>query len=108
MARTLASCAARKSSSLAIIPGSPSASSATANSAALPAPASPMAKVATGTPRGICTMESKESSPCRWRLGIGTPSTGSSVFAASIPGKWAAPPAPAMMQRRPRALADCA
>jgi len=30
---------------------------------ALAAPASPMANVATGTPRGICTMESSESSP---------------------------------------------
>ena len=36
---------------------SPRASMASANSAALAAPASPMAKVATGMPLGICTME---------------------------------------------------
>ena len=36
---------------------------AAANKAALAAPASPMAKVATGTPLGICTMESSESIP---------------------------------------------
>ena len=65
------------------------------------APATPMAKVATGTPAGICTMESSESSPWRCRLGTGTPSTGSRVFAASMPGRWAAPPAPAMMHRSP-------
>ena len=33
-----------------------------------------MAKVATGTPFGIWTIESRESSPCRWRDGTGTPS----------------------------------
>ena len=32
----------------------------------------------------------------------GTPSTGSAVFAAVMPGRWAAPPAPAMMTSRPR------
>ncbi len=35
----------------------------TANSAAFVAPALPMASVATGTPPGICTIESSESSP---------------------------------------------
>jgi hypothetical protein len=33
----------------------------------------------------------------------GTPMTGSCVFAAIMPGKCAAPPAPAMMTRNPRA-----
>jgi len=36
---------------------------AVAVSAALVAPALPMAKVATGTPAGICTIDSKESRP---------------------------------------------
>ena len=36
---------------------------ATASSAALVAPALPMASVPTGTPAGICTMESSESTP---------------------------------------------
>jgi hypothetical protein len=39
--------------------------------------------------------------PCRWRLATGTPSTGTVVLAASMPGRWAAPPAPAMMARQP-------
>ena len=75
---------------------------ATANKAALAAPAVPMAKVATGTPLGICTMLCSESTPCKCLLATGTPSTGTVVMAASMPGKCAAPPAPAMMARRPR------
>ncbi len=67
-----------------------------------------MANVATGTPRGICTIEYSESCPPRWRLATGTPSTGTVVFAASIPGRWAAPPAPAMIARSPRSAADSA
>ena len=43
--------------------------------------------VATGTPAGICTMESRESMPSRYFSGTGTPMTGSSVTAASIPGR---------------------
>ena len=35
----------------------------------------------------------------------GTPSTGSVVIAAVMPGRWAAPPAPAMMTLWPAALA---
>ena len=35
-----------------------------ASRAALAAPAAPMARVPTGTPLGICTMESSESMPC--------------------------------------------
>src|SRR5258708_40372447 len=39
---------------------------------------------------------------------MGTPSTGIGVFAAVIPGKWAAPPAPAMMAFNPRPRAAAA
>ncbi len=51
----------------------------TANSAAFVAPALPIAKVATGTPPGICTIDSSESSPFRACDSTGTPSTGSVV-----------------------------
>lgn len=78
---------------------------AIANSAALAAPASPMANVATGMPFGIWTMECRESFPLRYLLATGTPKTGMVVFAASIPGRWAAPPAPAIMALRPRVAA---
>ena len=40
--------------------------------------------------------------------GRGTPITGSGVAAATIPGRWAAPPAPAMITRRPRSAAASA
>ena len=78
---------------------------ATASSAAFAAPASPMASVATGTPAGIWTIESRLSRPLSARLCTGTPSTGSRVFAASIPGRCAAPPAPAIITRKPRPTA---
>ena len=47
--------------------------------AAFAAPASPIATVATGTPRGICTVESSASSPPAIAYGetSGTPMTGS-------------------------------
>jgi len=48
-------------------------------------PALPMARVATGMPAGICTIDSSESSPCNDFDSIGTPSTGSSVLAATTP-----------------------
>src|SRR5690606_2056977 len=70
---------------------------------ALVAPASPMARVPTGTPPGIWTMESRESSPFSALDFTGTPSTGSSVMEATMPGRWAAPPAPAMMTLKPSA-----
>ena len=38
-------------------------------------------------PLGICTVESSESRPCRCLEGIGTPSTGSVVCAATTPGE---------------------
>ncbi len=72
---------------------------------ALAAPASPMARVATGTPAGICTMDNRLSMPFRALDWTGTPSTGSSVIEAAMPGRWAAPPAPAMMTLKPAALA---
>src|SRR3989344_1355583 len=75
---------------------------AAAKSAAFFAPASPIAKVATGMPPGICTIERSESNPLRALDSIGTPSTGSGVSAATMPGRCAAPPAPAMMLLRPR------
>ena len=78
---------ARKSFSALASVSSLFAKMATANNAALAAPASPMAKVATGIPRGICTMAYKESMPFRAVAAIGTPKTGNGVFAAITPGK---------------------
>jgi len=78
------------------------ASTAAANSAAFRAPALPIAIVPTGTPPGICTIDSSESTPRSTADSTGTPITGRHVFAAHIPGRWAAPPAPAMMTSRPR------
>src|SRR5688572_4183590 len=76
---TASVCFARKSESFFCMAGSDNASRATAKSAALAAPASPIAKVATGIPFGICTVERSESKPCRCLEGIGTPSTGNVV-----------------------------
>ena len=81
---------------------------ATAKSAALVAPAAPIARVPTGTPAGICTMDKSESKPLSARLCTGTPSTGTTVPAATIPGRCAAPPAPAMTTSSPRASASSA
>ena len=67
--------------------------------------APPTATVATGIPAGICTIDSSESSPSRCARGTGTPITGSGVTDASMPGRCAAPPAPAMMTRSPRPAA---
>src|SRR5207302_305030 len=67
---------------------------AAAQSAALAAPAAPIANVATGTPAGICTIDSSESSPPSDFDCTGTPSTGRRVLAAVMPGRCAAPPAP--------------
>ena len=71
----------------------------------MPAPALPTANVATGMPLGICTMASSASRPSRWPDGMGTPRTGRVVFAATTPGRCAAPPAPAMNTSTPRAAA---
>ena len=59
-------------------------------------------------PPGICTIDSSESSPCSAALLTGTPSTGSTVCDATMPGRCAAPPAPAMITWMPRASAPCA
>mmetsp|Transcript_28865 Transcript_28865/g.73654 ORF Transcript_28865/g.73654 Transcript_28865/m.73654 type:complete len:268 (+) Transcript_28865:559-1362(+) len=77
----------------------------TASSPALAA--LPIATVATGTPLGICTMDSSASRPSRCApAGLtGTPTTGSGVMAATMPGRCAAPPAPAMMTLMPRLCA---
>ena len=101
-------CFCRKAASFRASAGSPVASIATANSPAFAAPASPMAKVATGMPLGIWTIDSSESSPRRYFDGTGTPSTGTVVLAASMPGRCAAPPAPAMIARSPRGSASSA
>ena len=65
------------------------------------APARPMASVPTGMPAGICTIESRLSWPESALDSTGTPNTGSGVIAAVMPGRWAAPPAPAMMTLKP-------
>ena len=69
------------------------------------APGLPIANVATGTPPGICTIESRESSPLSEADSMGTPSTGSGVRAAATPARCAAPPAPAITIFRPRSRA---
>ncbi|MNF04078.1 hypothetical protein D3C80_2035200 [compost metagenome] len=46
------------------------------SNAALIAPALPIARVATGIPAGICTIESNESTPDSIADCTGTPSTG--------------------------------
>ena len=68
--------------------------------------APPIETVATGTPAGICTIDSSESMPSRCFSGTGTPITGSGVTAATMPGRCAAPPAPAMITCSPRSAAD--
>ena len=68
-----------------------------ANKAAFIAPSSPIAKVPTGIPFGICTIDSKLSNPLSFLLSIGTPKTGTDVRAEIMPGKCAEPPAPAII-----------
>jgi len=99
--RTASVCLARNSWSFLSMAASARARIATAASAALAAPASPIASVGTGMPFGICTVESSESRPPRCFEGIGTPSTGSVVCAATTPARCAAPPAAAMMTFMP-------
>lgn len=70
------------------------------------APAAPIAVVATGIPPGIWTIDNKESIPFKLFVSIGTPITGSVVNDATIPGKCAAPPAPAMIMSIPLFLAS--
>ena len=72
------------------------------------APASPMASVPTGIPAGIWTIESSESWPLSDLDSTGTPSTGRWVMLATIPGRCAAPPAPATITLNPAAAAPFA
>src|SRR5688572_17155574 len=53
-------------------------------------------------------MERRESRPLSALLSTGTPSTGRTVCDAHIPGRCAAPPAPAMITSMPRDSADLA
>src|SRR6185312_11732678 len=101
-------CLARQALSRASSPASLSAKMAAACSAAFLAPASPIANVATGTPPGIWAMERSESNPFRARLSTGTPRTGRVVMLATMPGRWSAPPAPAMITWMPRSPASLA
>ena len=101
----VAVCVARKARSASRISGRFAPRIAAASSAAFTAPALPIASVPTGTPAGICTMESSESTPFSAADSTGTPSTGSTVLAAAMPGRCAAPPAPAISTSRPRASA---
>ena len=78
------------------------------NKPAFAAPASPIAKVATGIPFGICTIDNNESLPERALDLTGTPITGKLVNEATIQGKWAAPPAPAIIHSNPDCEADLA
>ena len=66
--------------------------------ASIPAFLAPLrATVATGIPLGICNIDSILSHPSILLLdSTGTPITGRGVILATMPGKCAAPPAPAM------------
>ena len=64
-----------------------------------------MRNVATGIPAGIWRIDNNESRPPSALERTGTPSTGKGVSAAAMPGRCAAPPAPAIRQRRPRSSA---
>ena len=61
------------------------------------APSSPIASVPTGIPFGIWAIDRRLSRPFSFLLSMGTPNTGKGVNAAIIPGKWADPPAPAII-----------
>ena len=56
-------------------------------------------------PAGIWTIDNRLSMPSSAFDCTGTPSTGSRVIDAAIPGRCAAPPAPAIMHCRPRSAA---
>ena len=62
--------------------------------------------MATGTPLGIWSIDKTESHPSIELDDLmGTPTTGSGVIEATIPGKCAAPPAPAMITFNPLSFA---
>src|SRR5215467_7995229 len=73
-----------------------------ARTPALVAPGLPIDTVATGTPGGICTVESSASRPFSADESIGTPMTGRIVCAATTPPRCAAAPAPTMNTLTPR------
>src|SRR5204863_2654997 len=102
LARTRPVCSVRSFRKASRMAGYFAPRMAAARSAALTAPDLPMASVPTGTPLGICAMERSESRPLRAFDSTGTPRTGRTVFDAVIPGRCAAPPAPAMMTSMPR------
>src|SRR5581483_12501182 len=78
--------------------GSAIASSLAAWVDELTAPASQIANPATEAPSGICTIESRASMPLSAPRSRGTPMTGRSARRSAIlPGRWAAPPAQAMI-----------
>ena len=68
-----------------------------ASNPAFIAPSSPIARVPTGIPFGIWAIDNKLSNPFNFLLSIGTPKTGIVVRAEIMPGKWAEPPAPAII-----------
>src|ERR1700687_3606165 len=105
--RPSAAISSRYACSLARSSGRDEARIATASRPAFAAPDGPMATVATGTPFGIWTVDSRESRPFK-ALTIGTQITGRTVWAATAPARWAAPPAPAIITSRPRLAAVAA
>ena len=62
--------------------------------------------MATGTPPGIITVESRASAPFKGPPSIGTPMTGRVVCAATAPAKCAAKPAAQMKTPQSRATAS--
>src|SRR5712692_9306171 len=102
LARTRPVCSVRNFREASRMAGYFAPRMAAARSAALTAPDLPMASVPTGTPLGICAMERSESRPLRALDSTGTPRTGRTDFEAVMPGRCAAPPAPAMMTSMPR------
>ena len=64
--------------------------------------------MATGQPRGICTIDNKLSKPLSFFVYIGTPITGKEDKDATMPGKCAEPPAPATITPKPFFEADSA
>src|SRR6202030_542446 len=64
-----------------------------------------MAIAATGTPAGICTLESSASMPDSTVVAIGTAITGRVVSAATTPARCAAPPAATITTFSPLSIA---
>ena len=75
---------------------------------ALKAPPLPMAMVATGIPPGIWAVDRMASRPFKADESIGTPMTGTVVWAATTPARCAACPAPQIKIFSPRFSAETA